>query len=195
MSTPIVYDVAASTVAGLLRAAGHRKLGSSIEIGGIRFEVPNAFVGGPGSLDLTVIFDATVPNRATLSQIRWTVERMARALDTVGSRRALTMILIGSLRGEDLDEAELLPLGRVLIVDHASDIQRALAPILPLEFPPSSVDTSRPDLVLTVPRHERDSRWLEKLTTEAASPGDVEATLRAWLDDAFTNAWPGGQSG
>lgn len=195
MSAPIVYDAAATAVAELLESAGHRKLAPPISIGGIRFEVPNAFAGGPGSLDLTVIFDATVPSRATLSRIRWTVERMARALDTVGSRRALTMILIGSPRGEDLDQAELLPLGRVLVVDNASDIRRALAPLLPLEFPPSSVDASRPELTVAVSHHERDGRWLERLMTEAASPGDVEATLRAWLDDAFTNARLGGQSG
>lgn len=195
MNTPIAYDVAASAVSDLLEAAGHRKLAPPISIGGIPFDVPNALVGGPGSLDLTLIFDATVSSRATLSQIRWTVERMARALDTAGSRRALTMILIGSPRGEDLDEAELLPLGRVLVVGDGDEIHRALAPLLPLEFPPSSVDAHEPDFTLAVSRQARDKPWLERLTAEAAGPGEVEAILRAWLDDAFTSARFGGQRG
>jgi hypothetical protein len=88
MNAPTPVD----RVAEFLVAAGFRRLGTPLEIAGLKFDFPIAFVGSPPSPDLILIADTAFDNE---QRILKKVESLARALDVVESKRPLTVVVAG----------------------------------------------------------------------------------------------------
>lgn len=122
-------------VAELLARAEYRPIDTPLDIAGLKFEFPAAFVGRTGtSLDLVVIADTAFESEGRIKQ---KIEGLARALDGMQSRRPLTVIITGPRpSGATIDG-----MSRVCRVLSAGDapsddmLENALAVLLPLNLP------------------------------------------------------------
>jgi hypothetical protein len=121
-------------VARALEAASFTRMPSPLQIAGLTFDAPAAFVGAPPSPDLVVVGDSTVQ---TAHDLQRTVEGVGRALDVVRSRRPLTLVLVGP-RPESKALSALSRHARVLPVGESADeasLDNWLAVLLPLTLP------------------------------------------------------------
>jgi hypothetical protein len=121
-------------VARVLEAASFRRMPSPLQIAGVTFDAPAAFVGTPPSPDLVVIGDTSMQ---TARDLQRTVEGVGRALDVVRSRRPLTLVLVGP-RPESKSISALSRYARVLPVGESADddsLANWLAVLLPLHLP------------------------------------------------------------
>jgi hypothetical protein len=103
-------------------------------IAGIPFDFP-AMLAGRGSLDLVAVIDLALDSDH--QRVRRRVEGVARALDLVGSRRSLTVVLVGPRPDPNVIQA-MSGVARVLTVapgtTDAATLRDALAVLLPLEL-------------------------------------------------------------
>jgi len=105
-----------------------------LQIGGVTFDAPAAFVGTPPSPDLVVLGDTSVQ---TARDLQRTVEGVGRALDLMRSRRPLTLVLVGP-RPDSKAISALSRYARVLPVGESADeksLANWLAVLLPLVLP------------------------------------------------------------
>lgn len=170
-----------------MRGGGFTAMGSPLVVAGVPFDVVGSYVGGPGSLDLVVVLDATEGTSEQLQRGYWLIERVARALDQVGSRRPLTALILHDDAAARVPTEDFLRLARVLLVTGADHVERELAPILPLVFEASSQTGQDPiEDMLKRNRSGKDGTQRAALI-EAAQRGadEVESTLIEWLDKSF----------
>lgn len=119
----------------MLKEADYELLEEPRSIAGIPFDF-DAMLVGRDSLDLILVLDLTV--QADEQRIRRRVEGLGRALDLVGSRRSMTIILVGPRPSQSLIH-DIAEVSRVLAVgtpaegDEAS-LRDALSALLPLEL-------------------------------------------------------------
>ncbi|MFZ3008777.1 MAG: hypothetical protein WA047_21640 [Phenylobacterium sp.] len=121
-------------VARALEAASFKRMPWPLQISGMTFDAPAAFIGAPPSPDLVVVGDSTVQ---TARDLQRTVEGVGRALDVVRSRRPLTLVLVGP-RPESKALSALSRFARVLPVGESADaasLDNWLAVLLPLTLP------------------------------------------------------------
>ncbi len=170
-------------VAELLRKADFRRLPIPLSIGGLQIDAAAAFVGEPPCPDLVVVGDTLDQTPARLQQ---TVEGVGRALDMMGSRRPLTLVVVGP-RPESSTLTRLSRHARVLPVGDESDqsnLENRLAVLLPLELP--KLQESRADAAFDklfqgiMDPIERELMELSH-TGEAA----VSSRLAALVDEPF----------
>ncbi|MEG3149241.1 hypothetical protein U1769_05030 [Sphingomonas sp. ZT3P38] len=125
-------------VAEVLEFAQFKRMPSPLEIGGVEIGALAAFVGKPPSPDLVVIGDTLQQTTGVLQQ---TIEGVGRALDMMGSRRPLTLVVVGP-RPDSASLAALARHARVLAVGELADesaLANWLAVLLPLT-PPKTND-------------------------------------------------------
>ncbi|TPN53881.1 hypothetical protein [Mesorhizobium sp. B1-1-7] len=121
-------------VARMLEEAKFLRIKSPLQIGGLKFEAPAAFVGQSPSPDLVIVGDSAMQTARDLQTI---IEGIGRALDVVRSRRPLTLVLVGP-RLESSALAQLCRYARVLPVGETADdasLNNWLAVLLPLKLP------------------------------------------------------------
>jgi len=126
-------------VAKLLEGAHFRRVHTPLEIGGIEIDAAAAFVGEPPMPDLIVVGDTIAQTPRGLQQI---VEGAGRALDMMGSRRPLTLVIVGP-RPESSTLTALSRHARVLAVGESADekdLSNWLAVLLPLDLPKAGDD-------------------------------------------------------
>ncbi len=121
-------------VADVLELAHFRRMPTPIQIAGLEINAPAAFVAQSPSPDLVVIGDTVSQTPRELQQV---VEGAGRALDTVGSRRPLTLVVVGPRPDSGVLTA-LSRHARVLPVGEAADessLRNWLAVLMPLTMP------------------------------------------------------------
>lgn len=176
--TPIVTEIDR-----VLRDADYLRI-DNLRIGTVPFDVDYAYLAGPGFLDLVVVMDAD----ASASQIYWLAERVASALDTVGSRRPVTYVLVGNHQEEGVLVDDLIRLGRVVHVSAFEHVAEELAPLLPVVIEQGDDVQGDPltELDLATGTRDTDVSAMRDLVKAARSgAGPVEASLAVWLDGAF----------
>lgn len=125
-----------------LAASGYTKLEQPVTVGGIRFEFA-AILARSDSLDIVVIADTI--SEPDHERIRRRVEAFGRALDVVGSRRTLTVVLVG-IRPAPAVTKGLARVARVLATGTPTGeraeqaLDDALAVLLPLAVVPDEHD-------------------------------------------------------
>jgi hypothetical protein len=178
-------------VAGILEAANYRRIPAPLNLAGMHFEFPAAFIGTGRSPDLILVADTAFD---TTQRILQRVEGVARALDVIGSRRPLTTVLTGPRPLSSLINA-MSRVSRVLAVgvsdrpDQDDTIRNWLAVLLPLELPEpgeSAVDaiadmigTEAADpvmMALIAASHEGAGAVERRLTSLVSEPLDEIAT-------------------
>jgi hypothetical protein len=127
-----------------LAASGYAQLAQPVKVGGIPFEFA-AILARADSLDLVVVADTIAD--ADHDRIRRRVEALARALDVIGSRRTLTVVLVG-IRPAPAVTKGLARVARVLAVGTPTGaraeqaLNDALAVLLPLAVEPDEQGTA-----------------------------------------------------
>lgn len=120
----------------LLKAHGYREANQPFPIGSASFSF-DAVMTADRTLDLIVLADTTVGKE---ERLRSQIQAFSRALDVIGSRRTLTVVLVGQRLPADTLEAlarvcRVLPVG-TLTGEHADQVLRDwLAALLPLKLP------------------------------------------------------------
>ena len=112
-----------------------RRARKPLEIAGVTIDIADALIAGDRSLDLVLVGDNIGEDASR--RLMSAVEGAARALDLVGSRRPLTLVIVGP-RPSAEDLRELVRYARVLPVGEAPSIETLrnwLAALLPLELP------------------------------------------------------------
>lgn len=110
------------------------RLPTPLEIGGLKINVSDAFIGKDDSTDLIIVGDTSEHQPRRLRQ---TIEGVGRALDMMESRRPLTFVIVGP-RPDTAEVAAMSRFARVLPIGEKTDnehLRNWLAVLLPLELP------------------------------------------------------------
>jgi hypothetical protein len=127
-------------VVDILKNAGYRQRIAPLTVASVPFEFAALLLGSDRANDLIIVLDTLVD---TEERIRQKVEGLSRALDLIGSRRPLTVVLVGPPPRPTVVEA-LARVSRVLTVgtptgDNADRfLSDTLAVLLPLGLPDAS---------------------------------------------------------
>lgn len=116
-----------------LSHAGYKLVPSPFHIGDIRLDFDAVFEAPGNQLDLAIVL-APVKNTEDEYRMYWQVQRLARALDAVGSRRTITALAINGIKNHML-ASDLQTVARVLVVDRSLPLRRLIAPMLRLHVP------------------------------------------------------------
>lgn len=170
-------------VAELLKKAKFRRIPIPLSIGGLQIDAAAAFVGEPPRPDLVVVGDTLDQTPARLQQA---VEGVGRALDMMGSRRPLTLVVVGP-RPESSILTRLSRHARVLPVGDASDqsnLENWLAVLMPLVLP--KLHESRSDAAFDkLLQDARDPIERELIELSHEGVRAVSSRLAALVDAPF----------
>lgn len=172
-------------VADVLELAHFRRMPTPIQIAGLEIKAPAAFVAQSPLPDLVVIGDTVSQTPRELQQV---VEGAGRALDTVGSRRPLTLVVVGPRPDSGVLTA-LSRHARVLPVGEAADegsLRNWLAVLMPLTMPTVASGAGHVPASLESLGAKGDP--LTKALLDAAAqgvPGDVAEVLYDLIETPF----------
>jgi len=163
--------------------AQFKRVATPLTIGGLEIDAPAAFIGSPPSPDLVIVGDTLEQTPPRLQQ---TVEGIGRALDMMGSRRPLTLVVVGP-RPTSGALTALSRFARVLPVGDAADeadLANWLAVLLPLPLPVFSDDRAAASLEAVIDG-SRDPIEAEFIALAVGGPEAVANRLAAYVDEPF----------
>lgn len=168
-------------VAQLLEGAQYKRMTMPFEIGGLEVDASAAFFGTPPSPDLIVVGDTL---EQTPRRMQQAIEGVGRALDMMGSRRPLTLVVVGP-RPESAALTALSRHARVLPVGELADessLANWLAVLLPLTLP--SANASRAEAAIDkLLRSVEEPLAREFINLAAQGEVPVAARLAALVDE------------
>ncbi|MDP3674303.1 MAG: hypothetical protein Q8R44_04305 [Novosphingobium sp.] len=180
-------------VAQVLELAQFRRMPTPLEIGGVKTGALAAFVGKPPSPDLVVIGDTLQQTPGALQQ---TIEGVGRALDMMGSRRPLTLVVVGP-RPDTTALTALARHARVLAVGELADnsaLANWLAVLLP--FTPPNTSAGRAEAAIVTLLAEPADPLVQEFVAMAAQGKDsVAAHLAEVIDEPFLPNDPAEEGG
>ncbi|CDO38367.1 hypothetical protein [Novosphingobium sp. KN65.2] len=180
-------------VAEVLELAQFRRMPTPLEIGGLEIGALAAFVGKPPSPDLVVIGDTLQQTPGALQQ---TIEGVGRALDMMGSRRPLTLVVVGP-RPDSTALTALARHARVLAVGELADesaLANWLAVLLPLT--PPKTNAGRAEAAIATLLAEPADPLVQEFVALAAQGKDSVAThLAEAIDELFLPTEPTDEGG
>jgi hypothetical protein len=180
-------------VAEVLELAQFRRMPTPFEIGGLEIGALAAFVGKPPSPDLVVIGDTLQQTPGALQQ---TIEGVGRALDMMGSRRPLTLVVVGP-RPDSTALTALARHARVLAVGELADesaLANWLAVLLPLT--PPKTNAGRAEAAIVKLLAEPADPLVQEFVALAAHGKDSVAThLAEAIDELFLATEPADEGG
>jgi hypothetical protein len=142
MTAPTPVDRIAEALSG----AGYRRLPTPLEIAGLKFDFPAAFVGTSPSPDLILVADTAFDEERRILR---KIEGLARAMDVVRSMRPVTLVLAGprpssATRDSMSRVCRVLPIGAISDADPEATLRNWLAVLMPLKLPAPGVDIADP---------------------------------------------------
>ena len=166
---------------GLMVDAGLEIVPNDLEVGGVTFRFTLVLSGGERSLDLILVSDA----QDETERLPQKISALGRALDFVGSRRSLTVVVIGWEPSEEARTA-LSRLARVLVVPIGAPIsvlRDALLVLLPLTASSTiaSEYDSTAELTALAGSEAQAIRESEILDPGLVDSIAVREALRRWL--------------
>lgn len=177
------------TVLDVLQDGGFVRLPKPLTVAGVHFEFEAAARGTGASHDLVVIATASLSPR----RLQRLVNVLARTLDLAGSKRPITVIVLGTMAATN--KVELERHARVLTLKRAEptvdEVQRAAAVLLPLSLP--SVAHTGGDPLEEVVRALGTHTTKEHLDLVRTAVHGEERVKRA-LRDYVNHAVPGEES-
>jgi len=182
-STPV------EMVSDLLEAANYRRLPTPLEIAGLSFDLPAAFVGTDRASDLVIVADtAFEPAQRILRKI----EGIGRALDVMRSRRPVTAVLAGPRPAADILSSlskvcRVLPIGTPVDDDPDTALTNWLAVLLPLKLPVPTQGIADPLEALRA-RLDDLAESVANLTNDADKGADaVQASFHTLLNETLSD--------
>lgn len=173
------------TVLEALEEEGFERLPSPLAVAGASFGF-DAAVGGTGvSHDLVVIQEGSSDPQALLRML----SGLNRSLDRVGSRRPVTLVVVGARVKRDA-LAALENSARVIVVPtdepSFSDVQEAVAVLLPLRLPVAEHSSADPLSELTSSLHAQLTPDHVALIDAARIDSEaVRATFKEMLESSL----------
>lgn len=180
----MTYSSSIDQVVSLLGDAGYRSLRTPFVLAGLQFAVSAALVGSERSSDLVIVED-TVATTSREIQIR--IETIARAMDSLDSKRPLTAILIGPRpSASELDAmsrvARILPVGPSSFLNQNDILRNWLAVLLPLQLPPTGDRLADPLSELSKQVDSKDAVISELLGSAPLGESAVKSTLHRIIE-------------
>jgi len=171
----------------ILSAAGYRLRASPVTVASVPFEFAALLLGSDRANDLIIVVDTLVDRE---ERIRQKVEGLSRALDLVGSRRPLTVVLVGPAPRPAIVEA-LARVSRVLAVGTPTGpsadrfLEDTLAVLLPLALPDAGETVVDPlNEVRSQLSADIDEAVVAPVLAAASGGADaVKGALRAILEE------------
>jgi hypothetical protein len=176
----------------ILRGASFVLLPQPLEVDRIPFRFSAALVSKE-SLDLVVLVDTF--DSGNEEDVRREVTALGRALDLAGSRRPLTVVLVGQ-RWSELTERAISRVARVLrcqivLGDEARDaaLRDSLAVLLPLDLPdaPKEPEETWSNIRVQLEQGLSDPELQEVLSAAARGSGKVTQAVRSYLSAPLGN--------
>jgi len=190
-------ETSVTRVLDLLATVGYRVIEQDkpVTVASVPFEFDALLVGSNRAHDLIVVIDTLVEPEA---RIRQKVQGLSRALDLVGSRRPLTVILVGPSPPPGTIEA-LAKVSRVLTVDVLSTpeaLSDALGILLPLHLPDTTEAVMDPlgELRSRIPPTPETQTLAVVYEAASNGPEAVSEALRAMLAEPLERASEGAES-
>ena len=123
----------------LTKEGGYRPLGKPIKIGSQAFDFTHGLVAGERANDLVIVIELTGASADV--QITRSVLAFTRALDVLGSKRSVTVVLTSGQADNDLVNSisrvcRVLPVGAPSGPSAGEMVRDWLAVLLPLRSPP-----------------------------------------------------------
>jgi len=171
-------------VVELLAGAEYQRLAVPLKVGSLYFKFAAGFIGTGVSPDLVVVVDTVADSEVRAQQ---QVEGLARTLDSLASRRPLTLVVAGP-RFSDSVAQVVSRVSRVLYADDASDASRlndALAVLLPLTLPEHLVLGTGFDSDVEAVLVSEDAMERELLDASLSGENEVSAVLFEWINAPF----------
>lgn len=133
-------------VGEVLSGAGYRRIAMPLEIAGLKFDLPAAFVGASPSPDLILVADTAFESE---HRILTKLQGIARAMDVVRSKRPLTAVLAGPRPSSAVLDSmsrvcRVLPIGTILDESPDATLRNWLAVLMPLNLPEPSASIADP---------------------------------------------------
>lgn len=180
----MTYSDSVDQVVSLLQNAGYRRLNTPFILAGLQFDVAAVLVGADRSSDIVIVED-TVASTSHEIQIR--IETIARAMDSLDSKRPITAILIGPRPSStELDAmsrvARILPVGTSSLPDQSDSLQNWLAVLLPLQLPPTGNQLADPLSELSNQVNPEDTVISELLNSASLGTFAVQKTLHQIIE-------------
>lgn len=176
------------TVLGVLETAGFERLPKPLIVAGSSFDFDAAARGTGVSHDLVVVAMASKSPRRLVRML----SGLSRTLDQVGSRRPVSLVLLGELM-EGTTAPDLERHARVLTIESTEpepgEVRKAVAVLLPLALPSASPQGRDPltEVAETLGSSLSDDH---RAFLEAArvGPDEVRETLRRYVEAAAIGA-------
>jgi hypothetical protein len=167
----------------MLTSVGYQPVPLPLAIAGLTFDFPAVFLGDDRSLDLILVADMAFDDQKRLLQ---KVEGVARTLDVIRSKRALTLILAGPRPDGDVLESmarvcRVLPLNTAISEDADADMRNSLAVLLPLQVPRPTAAAGDPLQQVRLLSDEFDTDIAHLIDIAPDSAAAVEAELHSLL--------------
>jgi hypothetical protein len=185
-STPV------DRVSEVLAGAGYRRVATPLEIAGLKFELPAAFVGTSPSPDLILVADTAFEDEVRILR---KIEGIARAMDVVRSKRPLTAVLAGPRpNSATLDSmsrvCRVLPIGTILGEDPDATLRNWLAVLMPLNLPEPNASIADPltEIAGQLAGLQPEVAGLVDLAQHGADA--VQARLHEIISEAFAEENP-----
>jgi hypothetical protein len=179
------------TVLDVLEAGGYKRLPKPLIVSGAAFDFDAAVIGTGVSHDLVVVSGAM----AELDRLAMLVTGLGRRLDVSGSKRPVTLVLIGT-RPPRTQVRRLESYARLLFVDNADpnrgSITQALAVLLPLTVQPTGAESVAPIDELA---QRLGARATEEQVALLAAASRGESAVRAVLAELLEAAFVEGAGG
>ncbi|MBW8640409.1 hypothetical protein K1W69_24670 [Hoeflea sp. WL0058] len=192
-----------SAIAKRLRAAGYSDVATPFRVASVSFDFTRVMRGRDGRAhDLVIVIDTATGEMGDTDsvQVRRRIETLSRALDVVGSRLVLTVVLAGASTANDIEA--LSETCRVLVVEPIGvgldgvpkdklarqQLDDRIRLLLPLEIPPRDegldVEPAADEALKTKLPNTIDKNFLQVLLNSSRHGEDaVEREMRRVFDD------------
>lgn len=176
---------AVELVLGELESAGFRRLPKPLVVAGAVFDFDAAVTGTGVSHDLVVVGG----QEADSDRLVQLLSGLNRSLDQLGSRRPVSLVLIGS-RPKPETLARLEDSARVMVIKgelpETAAVRDAMAVLFPLHLPPTTQEVADPLDELMADLGSSASDELRLLVDAARiGPDAVRETFRRYLDESL----------
>lgn len=171
-------------VLDVLERAGFERLPKPLTVVGTEFDFEAAATGTLNSHDLILVATDQAPRR----RLQRLVAGLARSLDLAGSRRPVSLVLIGGITAADRTELEryarVLPIAST--TPNIAEIEQAVAVLLPLKLPNAElVHGSDPvnEVTEALGPLKLTSDHIALIEAAADGPDEVREALRRYANE------------